>query len=333
MRWTARSVIPTRVAMSRTRASGSSQTQSRTWAWFVRKVQVAMGRGPYRAGRQRESGNDRQRSCVGHLDQASGHAARDDALDLGDLDAATAWRGGARQGRDMFPCPGAAPLAGRGPARPLAVRRLKVTGDRDRIRDGGDARPHRAPWCRARRRWTGRVAWSGIGGVLLQRAGLRARSSVPVGSGCRPSASLPGSPHARRHRGSAGSRPGARRAPLAIDPTAAVYFQMKEMARQSSSVPACARSGGGAVARAAQGLRGPRSHRADHGPGRRGLSARLLVAPGGGAAARWTQMARRASWPFSSSGCTAASTRWWVETPRRPAPGSARRTRTCQPCP
>src|SRR4029078_6638525 len=42
---TAGSVMPTGVGMSRTRASGSSQTLRRTCAWLVRKVQVAMGCG------------------------------------------------------------------------------------------------------------------------------------------------------------------------------------------------------------------------------------------------------------------------------------------------
>ena len=39
MRWAARSVMPTRSAMSRIRISGSLATQSRTAAWFVTKVQ------------------------------------------------------------------------------------------------------------------------------------------------------------------------------------------------------------------------------------------------------------------------------------------------------
>jgi len=37
IRWAARSVIPTAVAMSRRRIPGSSATQLRTWAWLVRK--------------------------------------------------------------------------------------------------------------------------------------------------------------------------------------------------------------------------------------------------------------------------------------------------------
>src|SRR5690349_9551992 len=38
IRWTARSVTPTRAATSRIRTSGAAARISRTWAWLVRKV-------------------------------------------------------------------------------------------------------------------------------------------------------------------------------------------------------------------------------------------------------------------------------------------------------
>ena len=43
MRWAARSVMPTRSAMSRIRISGSLARQSSTAAWFVTKVQELLG--------------------------------------------------------------------------------------------------------------------------------------------------------------------------------------------------------------------------------------------------------------------------------------------------
>src|SRR5262245_48802603 len=45
IRWTARSVIPTRVATARMVAFGSAARQKRTWAWFVRKVHAVSGPG------------------------------------------------------------------------------------------------------------------------------------------------------------------------------------------------------------------------------------------------------------------------------------------------
>src|SRR6476660_5075278 len=38
IRWTARSVMPTRAATSRMRISGSPAMQIRTWAWLLRNV-------------------------------------------------------------------------------------------------------------------------------------------------------------------------------------------------------------------------------------------------------------------------------------------------------
>ena len=43
IRWTARSVMPTRLATSLIRASGSRAMQRRTWAWLVRNVQAGAG--------------------------------------------------------------------------------------------------------------------------------------------------------------------------------------------------------------------------------------------------------------------------------------------------